>query len=579
MGRKRIRLLTGLCILLLAAQSLAIEPIVKLDRIRAKKVSYGGFTIDKGGDFVIKGVGLLNKHSDDFIAAGWLIDSATRKAVWVMDRQNTEREGRDGLRKSDDKINLKPGKYELYYYATPNWSGEINIDGGDVFRFLGDLFDGDLSGNLDEYLDELYIGVYPSRENFRDFTVFTPDGNLPNALVQINKVGSSKYIQQGFKLDKATSLKVYGLSEYPSGYKNPVDYAWITKADGRDKVWEMDRWNTDPAGGGRKNRLVEEDINLDKGDYILTYVSDDSHSWDDFNVMPPYDPLNWGVSILPASQTDKSAFHLFTPKGRGDALISLARAGEDESLSQAFKLDGDLSLRIVCMGEWSSEFVDYGWIENAATGRTAWELTYRNTEHAGGASKNRIFEGTITLPKGTYVAHYTTDDSHDYSDWNDTPPYEPQSWGLTIYAGTDFDKAKFHLLNENQLQESSDILVKMTGLGDNVRKRSQFTLNGRTKIHIYAVGEGDTDEMYDFGWIVNDKSGKSVWEMTWRNTEPAGGARKNRMYDDGIILEAGTYEVNFVTDGSHSFNDWNSSRPRDPASWGITISIDKDRNF
>jgi hypothetical protein len=115
----------------------------------------------------------------------------------------------------------------------------------------------------------------------------------------------------------------------------------------------------------------------------------------------------------------------------------------------------------------------------------------------------------------------------------------------------------------------------LTRLGDNVHKREKFTISKVTRIHIYAVGEGDSEEMFDYGWITNDKTDKTVWEMTYRNTEPAGGAMKNRMFDDTVILEAGTYEVYFVTDGSHSYNDWNSAKPRDPASWGITISIDK----
>ncbi len=371
-------------------------------------------------------------------------------------------------------------------------------------------------------------------------------------------------------------LHIYGLCEFPSGYKNPIDYAWIIDSETREKVWEMDRWNTDPAGGGRKNRVADENVDFKKGNYVLLYVTDDSHAYDDFNVMPPYDPINWGVSILPAAGTDKSAFHLFEPKGRGDALLGLTRVGEDEALSQGFKLDKDMAVHILCLGEWSGEFADYGWIENAATGKTVWELTNRNTEHAGGAKKNRVFDGTITLPKGSYIAHYITDDSHSFGDWNDSPPYEQEAWGLALYPGNDFDKSKFRLLDETQIEQSADILVKMTGLGDNVRKRSQFTITRQTKIHIYAVGEGDTDEMFDFGWIVNDKTGKTVWEMTWRNTEPAGGAQKNRMYDDSIILEPGTYEVNFVTDGSHSFNDWNSAKPRDPSSWGISISIAKE---
>jgi hypothetical protein len=79
--------------------------------------------------------------------------------------------------------------------------------------------------------------------------------------------------------------------------------------------------------------------------------------------------------------------------------------------------------------------------------------------------------------------------------------------------------------------------------------------------------------MYDFGWIDNDETGQTEWEMTWRNTDPAGGADKNRKFEGTIVLDPGTYEVNYITDGSHSFNDWNASHPRDPKSWGITVSL------
>ena len=70
---------------------------------------------------------------------------------------------------------------------------------------------------------------------------------------------------------------------------------------------------------------------------------------------------------------------------------------------------------------------DYAWIEEAGTGRVVWEMTYRMTEHAGGAKKNRMFNDTIRLDKGEYVVYYETDGSHSYEDWNASPPTGP-SW-------------------------------------------------------------------------------------------------------------------------------------------------------
>jgi hypothetical protein len=564
-------------IALLWTAALANDPIVAIDDVSFERIEYAGIEINKSGEFTVEAVGLRGYDSDDFIAYGWMIDSRTRELVWKMKKRNVKRHGRRGLVKADDSINLEPGKYELYYYVGSRWGRNIVINGKNVIDFLGDIFDGDFDGDIEDHIDDFYISLIPEDDDFRDFRTFEPDGKIENALIQINRVEDSEYIEKGFSLAKRTEIRIYALCEYPSSYKTPVDMAWIVDAVTREKVWEMDRWNTDYAGGGKKNKLSDEKIEIDKGRYILYYVTDNSHSWDHFNVMPPYDPFNWGVALLSTGDTDRSAFTTFVPEGKGEPLIDLTRMGDDDFESQAFELKSEQSLLVHCLGEyssWGKEFVDYGWIENAENGRTVWEMTKRNTVHAGGASKNRKFDRIITLPKGFYISHYITDDSHSYRDWNASAPYESNLWGLAIYPGKDFKNSDFKMLKESEVATGADLLVRMTGLRDNERKRAKFTIKERTKIHIYAIGEGSRDEMYDYGWIVDDKTGRAVWEMTWRNTEPAGGARKNRMFRDSVILEPGTYVVNYVTDGSHSFNDWNASKPRNPSNWGITVGIE-----
>ncbi len=304
--------------LALSAIGFAAEPIVQLNSIQLDRIMTAGFKLTKGGDFIIKSTGLLARNNDTFLAASWIIDGTTRKPVWVMEERNTESSGSHGLRTAEETIHLDAGSYELYYYASTHWNGEININGTkDFFDFLGDIFDGNLQDRLDSYRRDLYASIKAKENGFRDFSTYEPDGKFPNALVQFNKVGDSKYLQQGFKLDKKTILHIYAICEYPSGYDNPADYAWIIDTDSGKKVWTVDRWNTGPAGGARKNRLVDQDVELDKGNYVLNYVTDDSHSYDDFNAFPPYDPLNWGVAVLASDKTETSAFHQFKPEGRG----------------------------------------------------------------------------------------------------------------------------------------------------------------------------------------------------------------------------------------------------------------------
>jgi hypothetical protein len=81
--------------------------------------------------------------------------------------------------------------------------------------------------------------------------------------------------------------------------------------------------------------------------------------------------------------------------------------------------------------------------------------------------------------------------------------------------------------------------------------------------------------MYDYGWIENERGGV-VWEMTYRMTEHAGGADKNRMLNKVILLPAGEYTVYYQTDDSHAYGDWNSRAPHDSSHWGITIRREED---
>ena len=75
---------------------------------------------------------------------------------------------------------------------------------------------------------------------------------------------------------------------------------------------------------------------------------------------------------------------------------------------------------------------DVAWIEDRDSGRVVWEMTYRTTEHGGGAEKNRMYSGSAVLPAGEYILHYETDGSHSYEDWNSSPPDSPESWGVIL---------------------------------------------------------------------------------------------------------------------------------------------------
>jgi hypothetical protein len=205
-----------------------------------------------------------------------------------------------------------------------------------------------------------------------------------------------------------------------------------------------------------------------------------------------------------------------------------------------------------------------------------WEMTHRNTEHAGGAEKNRMFDGPVELKPGRYLAVYVTDDSHAYHDWNTGRPYDEKAYGMAIYPSEGFDQSSLTLLKDNEEFEGTSMLARITGVRDQEHRHESFVLDKDARVKIYALGEGQDRRMYDYGWIENANTGRTVWEMTYRSTRHAGGADKNRECNDTILLPAGEYEVYYETDGSHSFGNWNQAAPRHPRDWGITVSLSED---
>jgi len=196
----------------------------------------------------------------------------------------------------------------------------------------------------------------------------------------------------------------------------------------------MEYRETEHAGGDQKNRMVNTVLHLDKGSYIVYFVTDGSHSYRDWNAAPPYDPEHWGISLNAASEgfapKDVSAYEEREDKS---VLARIVGVGDHERKQATFSLSKKSDVHIYALGEGrDGDMFDYAWIEDAKTGRVVWEMTYRMTEHAGGAPKNRLFDGTISLPEGKYIVLYETDDSHSFRDWNEDPPDDPGSWGVTL---------------------------------------------------------------------------------------------------------------------------------------------------
>ena len=559
------------------------KTLVRIDDIYPEDLRLEGFELDANREIAIQAVGFYYRDEGIRILLGnaWILDSKTRDVVWDL-ADTRSRSRKRGLIEFSDEISLPKGSYEVYFASYPIRSlTDVNIeDLKDLGEIIGSLFKGWFRGDrnsyrkdvLDLYRDFKIVVTGNGESVDRDDIYAYHDKYKSESLVGISGYKKNTLKNFGLIVNKTVELDVYSIGEVMSDGK--YDYGWIYDLDSREKVWELSYRRSEAAGGAKKNRMNKSRVRLEKGRYVVSYATDASHSPRRWNSQPPYDPEFWGLLVRLKNKNDRKKVEFFDYDNFTDErmIVDMTRMRNGEMNSYGFTLKKDMELNVYAVGEGrSGEMFDYGWIVDADNRERIWEMNYRDTEHAGGADKNRVFDSVISFSKGNYIAYFVTDGSHSYRMWNTSPPSDQKAWGMRLISLD--PKFKKESVEKYEEKENKNILAQIVNVGDDEMVSARFNLDRRTRVRVYAIGEGRRGHMHDFGWIENVRSGRTVWEMTYRMTDHAGGAKKNRMFDGTIVLEPGEYVARYETDDSHSFNDWNASRPYDPFNWGITVRI------
>ncbi len=544
------------------AQDKTDSTTVSINALNMDSWEMQSFTLEQNAALAIHAVG--QAVHDEWYAKAWIINAQTRLPVWVMTFDNTQKTNDRGWRVFADSIELPAASYEAYY----------GIDHSRQPKPRG------ISGFIDELFKDL--DYYDNETIIPRIEILLPPGmarvetdSLPtalNVLLQINGVKNNQNLARGFSLKNDLQIHIYMLGEGSVKSGQMYDYAWITNADTRERVWEAAMRNSEHAGGAEKNRLITDNITLPAGNYLVHFISDDSHSAQEFNQMPPYDPGNWGITLVAYNREKNNAVEEYVQQHKEiKPIVALTRVKNNTCLQEGFTLLTAARMRITAVGEYSKmmdRFVDFGWIINAHSREIVWTMSRKNTTHAGGSVKNRQADESILLPAGSYLVNYVTDDSHSWQEWNSSPPSVPDNWGITLRPEDEsFRKTDYKPYSE---KEDPAFLVSFQQAGDKEHRRKSFRLDQETRLEVVALGEGDKTEMYDYGWV-EDNHGKIVWIMEYANTVHAGGAKKNRFTQETITLGPGLYTAHYETDKSHSYNKWNADRPDNFIYWGLII--------
>jgi len=415
---------------------------------------------------------------------------------------------------------------------------------------------------------------------------------LGPALVAIDQIDQPGIRRASFVLSEDTALHVRAEGVGDEKGRTFLAQGWILNLKTRRPVWTMADVGCcydDDA----ENYRAEGDVTLPAGSYGVYFAAFGGRlpmnsdltilgiklgkinadygpvvKWDDEG-----DPERWGIWVNAKSRDFRpESVPARVAEPFPDAVVRSIGLEEEARKRVGLALDRAVRFRLWATGEWwegADTFADGAWIIDRDHWKRVWQLTRENTEPAGGADKNRLFDDEITLPAGNYVITAFTDDSHSTGKWNDAPPWDPDSWGVALTPVDPGDRAACHVSDQIKMPSPT---LEITRVGDNQSLRKPFRVKKATSVLVHALGERSGGTWADFGWIETRSTLEPVWDMDSIPSFPAGGASKNREIESVVDLPVGSYNLCYATDDSHSYPDWNTDPPYDPEDWGISLT-------
>ncbi|MBK9302497.1 MAG: hypothetical protein IPM94_00955 [bacterium] len=367
--------------------------------------------------------------------------------------------------------------------------------------------------------------------------------------------------------------------------------AWLLRRGGAEPVWSQEPDAGEPVGASRLLRRSVDRVRLEPGDYVL-YLAAGRGARDGKAFREWRSALNDLADLLnredprarPAEYFGKCEATV-TPLG-GLALLPAAApaapwpvvvrpAAGTHLVTVPFRLTRTARLNVAVTGEAGQEgggALDFGWIEDARTGRTVWTAEQAPARPAGNARDNVRWEETLALNAGDYLAGFLSDAAHGPDDWLDLPPFAPDDWGLRLAPVAADANALVTQLTAGDVVRSPELLVRLVRPASGASLAEEFQLSRPSRLLVLCLGEGGR-QLFDRGAITDLADGREVWRMTPAASRHAGGAGKNLRFEGEITLPAGRYRATYLTDGSHACGDWNAAPPPGAQDYGLTIRL------
>lgn len=398
-------------------------------------------------------------------------------------------------------------------------------------------------------------------------------------------------LSAGFRVEAAGEVEIAAVGLRQKFAGGGAVRAWLMRRGTAEPVWCQDPDVGEPVGASRLLRRNTVRLPLAPGEYVLHLAAGRrARGGKAFHELRSVmndlaDLLNREDPYARAAEYFGKCEVAVTPRG-GCALLPASSpgtgwpvvaqpAGGARITCVPFRLTRTARLTVQVAGEADERdgaALDFGWIEDASTGRTVWSAEAEAQRPAGNAAVNVKWEGSLALNAGDYLAGFLSDAVHGPGDWHDLPPYEPEAWGLRLAPVAADAGALVAASADAVVARAPELLVRLVRPGNDADLREEFELTSASRLHVHCLGEGGR-QVFDRGAITDLGAGREVWALTAATSKPAGGAAKNLLFDGEIALPAGRYRATFVTDGSHTCGDWNAAPPRGAQDYGLTVRL------
>lgn len=570
--------------------------VVALDRLHAEQLRHEGFTLTGTARLAVDAVGSFEERPDTALAAlGWIVRRSDGAVVW---RQRPGARPARGLVSAvRDTLVLPEGAYDAYFasFGDPLLRAAAAPPPDATFgeRVRESLSRGGRAWQGEAGRWRLVVTGATPADRARARTLGDDDPARtdapPDVVWASGPLGNNADGSALLRVSTPADVRLDAVFESATGAARGVDGAALVRVGGDgDTVWTSRGAASAWAGGALKNRRARATVRLAPGLYRASAHTDASHAAGSWTANPPFAPWTWGLTVRRAGgspsavavlDTDPLADEVLAGTSPLPVVAEMRCVGTDQTEEVAFTLTAPAEVLLVAQGEVTSDG-EYD-VATLLRGRErVWEMTRRTTEPAGGNDKNRRASVPLSLAPGEYVLRYTTDGTYDCTDdYNDDGrddwPDAPDFWGAAVVlldpsSAASVRRAAPRPPSARLAGPPGDALVAFARVGNDARLSASFALGSESELRVVGLGELLTDDRLDYGWI-EDAAGDVVWEMTRRNTRPAGGGPKNRLFDGTVTLGPGRYTAHYVSNGRHAYGAFEDGVPDDAEAWGLRV--------